>query len=417
MKTELHSSNVKKRHLPIFEWALPVFCILQYYTYGFLSVGLIMIYVLTALCFYADSKWYIYKPIVYFLIYILFNNLIKMLFIQEVSSEYYNTILEKIASFLVLVAVSSRINENQLYKSWTIVAVPVLAGMVFQSFMAYGLQKPVSPIPILPISSEMARTWAASSLRPSSLFPEPAAFIWFMLPLLFLAIKRRKYVFAIIITMAIFLSTSTTGILLSFLLWLAFSVFTAMRRKEKILIMTLVISFVLLLALLNVFTFAKEKLVTTNIEESFRLGYGFRILSTMPKNQWLFGVPYSSVASYITDSGNVPASWYDIRIPYFSFVNSFCQNFIEYGLIGTILYLNLFFALYRRGNKGIRPLLLAAFASIWGESVSFGSGIFMIQFAVMIALDKNKDLSKNYIVLHKEGWSNENCYSYDPLCQ
>jgi len=217
--------------------------------------------------------------------------------------------------------------------------------------------------------------------------------------------------------MAIFLSTSTTGILLSFLLWLAFSVFTAMSRKEKILIMTLVISFVLLLALLSVFTFAKEKLVTTNIEESFRLGYGFRILSTMPKNQWLFGVPYSSVASYITDSGNVPASWYDTRIPYFSFVNSFCQNFIEYGLIGTILYLNLFFALYRCGNKGIRPLLLAAFASIWGESVSFGSGIFMIQFAVMIALDKNKEFSKAYITLHKSRWSHENSYSYDPLCK
>ena len=417
MKTELHSSNVKKRHLPIFEWALPVFCILQYYTYGFLSVGLIMIYVLTALCFYADSKWYIYKPIVYFLIYILFNNLIKMLFIQEVSSEYYNTILEKIASFLVLVAVSSRINENQLYKSWTIVAAPVLAGMVFQSFMAYGLQKPVSPISILPISSEMARQWTISSLRPSSLFSEPSAFVWFMLPLLFLAIKRGKYVFAIIINLAMFLSTSTTGILLSLLLWLAFSVFMPRSRKEKILSIILVIAFVLLLAFLSVFSFSKEKLITTDIGDSFRLGYGFKILSTMPKNQWLFGVPYSSVASYITDSGNVPASWYDIRIPYFSFVNAFCQNFIQYGLIGTILYLNLFFALYRGGDKEIRPLLLVDFLSIWGESVSFGSGLFIVQFAVLIALDKRKGFSKNYIVLHKEGWSNENCYSYDPLCQ
>jgi len=137
----------------------------------------------------------------------------------------------------------------------------------------------------------------------------------------------------------------------------------------------------------------------------------------MPKNQWLFGVPYSSVASYITDSGNVPASWYDIRIPYFSFVNAFCQNFIQYGLIGTILYLNLFFALYRGGDKEIRPLLLVDFLSIWGESVSFGSGLFIVQFSVLIALDKRKGFSKNYIVLHKEGWSNENSYCYDPLCQ
>jgi len=322
---------------------------------------------------------------------------------EGVGSEYYNTILEKLASLLVLVAISSRIDENQLYKSWAIVAVPVLAGLVFQSFMVYVFQKPVSPIPILPISSEMARPWAGSSLRPSSLFSEPSALVWFMLPLLFLAIKRRKYVFAIIITMAMFLSTSTTGILLSLLLWLAFSVFMPMSRKEKILPITLVIAFVLLLAFLSVFSFAKKKLITTDIEESFRLGYGFKIISTMPKNQWLFGVPYSSVASYITDSGNVPASWYDIRIPYFSFVNSFCQNFLEYGLIGAILYLNLFFALYRRGDKRIRPLLLVAFLSIWGESISVGSGLSTIQFAVIIALDKNKDFSKNYIVLHKAG--------------
>jgi len=335
----------------------------------------------------------------------------------EVGSEYYNTILEKVASFLVLVAISSRIDENQLYKSWTIVAVPVLAGMLFQSFMVYVLQKPVSPIPILPISSEMARIWTQSSLRPSSLFSEPAALVWFMLPLLFLAIKRRNYVFAILITMAIFLSTSTTGILLSLLLWLAFSVSMPMRRKERILTIALIVAFVLLFSLLSVFTFAKEKLITTNIESSFRLGYGFRIISTIPKNQWLFGVPYSSVASYITDSGNVPASWYDIRIPYFSFVNAFCQNFIQYGLIGTILYLNLFFALYRGGDKEIRPLLLVEFLSIWGESVSFGSGLFIVQFAVLIALDKRKGFSKNYIVLHKEGWSNENSYCYDPLCQ
>ncbi len=417
METGLRSSKIEKRHLPVFEWALPVFCILQYYTYGFLSIGLIMIYVLTALCFYTDNKWYIYKPIMYFLIYMLFNSLIKVLFMGEVGSEYYNTILEKVASFLVLVAISSRIDENQLYKSWTIVAVPVLAGMLFQSFMVYVLQKPVSPIPILPISSEMARIWTQSSLRPSSLFSEPAALVWFMLPLLFLAIKRRNYVFAILITMAIFLSTSTTGILLSLLLWLAFSVSMPMRRKERILTIALIVAFVLLFSLLSVFTFAKEKLITTNIESSFRLGYGFRIISTIPKNQWLFGVPYSSVASYITDSGNVPASWYDINIPYFSYVNSFCQNFLEYGLIGTLLYFNLFFALYRRGDKWIRPLLLAAFLSIWGQSLSFGSGIFIIQFGVMIGLDKNKDLSKNYIVLHKEGWSNENSYNYDPLCQ
>ena len=376
-----------------------------------------MIYAVTAWCFYRDSKWYIYKPIMYFMIYLLFNSLIKVIFMQEIGSEYFHSILEKIASFIVIIIISSEIDEDRLYHSWTIVGIPVLAGMLYQSYIVYILRKPVTPIPILPISSEMARIWQNASFRPSSLFSEPAACVWFMIPLMFLAIRRRKYGFAIIITIGIFLSTSTTGILLSLLLWLAFTTSKAMNTKQKVLAIIVVVVFVLALGSLSVFSFAAEKLITTDIESSFRLGYGFKIMSTMPQNQWLFGVPYSSVASYITNSGNVPTSWYDIRIPYFAYVNSFCQNFIEYGLIGTLLYLYLFFALYQHGDKRIRPLLLAAFASIWGQSVTFGSGIYIIQFGVMIALTENKDFSKDYIILHKEKSSFENCCGYNTLCQ
>ncbi len=417
METEVRSLKMKKRHFPIFEWTLPLFCIFQYYSYGFLSVGLIMVYAVTAWCFYRDSKWYIYKPIVYFMIYLLFNSLIKVFFMEEVDSAYYYSILEKMASLIVIIAISSEIDEDQLYTSWTIVGIPVLAGMLYQSFTVYILKKPVSPIAILPISSQMQRIWGYASLRPSSLFSEPAAYVWFMIPLMLLAMRRRKYGFAIIITLGIFLSTSTSGILLSLLLWLAFATSKSMSNKQKVLAIIVVVVFALALGSLSVFTFAAEKLININIESSFRLGYGFRIMATMPQNQWLFGVPYSSVASYITNSGNVPTSWYDIHVSYFAYTNSFCQNFIEYGLIGTLLYLYLFFALYQRGDKRIRPLLLAAFASIWGQSVSFGSGIYIIQFVVIIALTENKDCSKNYIILHKVGSRLENCRGYNTLYQ
>lgn len=377
-----------------------------------------MIYSVTAFCLYRDKKWYIYKPILYFLIYIIVNSLIKALIIKSVDSAYFNSILEKIASLMVIVSISSSgIDENQLYKKWKIVSIPVLVGILYQSFQVYILKNTVSPIAILPISSQMARTWRNESIRPSSLFPEPAAYVWFMLPLMYLAIKRRNYGFAIIITLGIFLSTSTTGILLSLLVWFVFAISNSMSKKQKAFAIVVVAIFVFLISSLSVFNFAKGKIINTDIESSFRLGYGFKIMSTVPRNQWLFGVPYSSVASYIINSRNVPNSWYDISIPYFSYVNSFCQNFIEYGLIGTLLYFYLFFSIYKFKNKSIRPLLFAAFGSIWGQSVSLGTGIFIVQFGVMIALDENKKFSKNFITLYKERLSHENCCGYNSLCQ
>lgn len=390
--------SMNKAPTYLIEVFLPLFIILAQYSYGFLSFGSILMILVAAIYTIKAKSIYLYKPMLIFLIYMVFHDVIKVFFMNNIPSSYFNNLVSNIIFFLIISIVSSSIDEEKLYSVWKVMGVIVLIGIFYHSFLVFGLGQNVIPIRILPVPTGRKYIWNIGYARPRSFFSEPASFVLFIMPLLYMCLKKNKIVFGGIITIAIFLSTSTTGLMLSFVLW-SYQIMRGQSRKNKIIAVTILVTLSFLLVTLPIFETTINKLQQTDIEGNFRLTRGYDIFFNSANEYKVFGVPYTTVGSYLL-SGEVYVSNINPNIPYFDYVNTISQVLIIYGVIGVMLYIAIFYKLFRYGNQELRPFLLVMFLGMFGQSLFFNS-FFIMQFIFLFGLSTNKDNKKLYIKLKK----------------
>lgn len=280
---------------------------------------------------------------VYFLFigYAVFSDICNMLFGHGEISAMLNRILEYVLMFCLMIwACSLPFNEENLFKGWKIAGTIYMLGLLYHVIQLYVLGQTIEPISIIPGVVVRERF---SAVRPSSFFPEPAAFVDAMLPLLFLSLKKQNYKWAAVTTASVIASTSTTGIVLVIVLWVYY-IFRRGKNKHRLFAVAACVLIGYLVFTLDVFSGAVEK-VNKILEGKgtlqSRMLVGFDIVWKMNPLEKLLGTTYHVYSDYVTANIDVFAGSTAVLRYHLEgrlFMNTFSELIFRYGILGLVLF-------------------------------------------------------------------------------
>lgn len=315
----------------------------------------------------------VFRPLAILAIYILIHDFVYLF----VANGNVNAFIMQIVYFGCMMMAINVFDTNKLKGSLNIIAVISMAGLLYQwGIIAAGNSIHPIQIPFLDMGKSRLESL---SIRPSSFFMEPASYVEFMyIPLLFSLIDR-KFIWTGIIIASEFLTTSTTGLLTSFIMLIVY-IFTQ-KVNLRVRLLTLLLGGGMLFALTHVEAFkgSTEKLDNTDVETNIRLSQGPYVVSTMNFDEMFFGVQFSSAYQYCS-AGRAPyVVFYDEEV----FMSTTWKLILIYGIVGLLLYLTFYYKI-AKGNRETVPLVVCLIAVMF--SSGYGLGLSFVYSGIPLLL-------------------------------
>lgn len=347
---QLESKNTRKNH--ILEMLIPFFGVLAPYRIGIIPTSAILLLVIVL--FRNGGKVRIPKlatAYVAFVAYLVVRDILHMFFsVSDPIDVQINRLLEKVILYaLILLVCEGDFDEDALFKWWKVAGVIYGAGMLYHVVQLVVLGEEIHPISIIP-GYDIAHEDVESFSRPTSFFPEPAAYVGAMLPLLFLSLRKRNFLWAAVSAFLIVVSTSTVGIILTAVMWMVFILMEKNSIKTKLLYIAFAVLFTVLFLNLAIFSDALEKLQDVSEGESTwrsRVEGPIQMIKALNWKELPFGTNLVDTASFVRKNiSHFPAD----SIPYIYvtekgltvFLNTYCNLIFRYGIVGLILFLKMF---------------------------------------------------------------------------
>lgn len=304
--------------------------------------------------------------------------IVHSLFIMMYDSMNIGSLVQQIILFIAFYITYPNMDIKKLCGSLNWVAIIAIVGLLFQWLvilrggMVHQLEIPGLTIPKDLLERELA--------RPSSFYGEPAAYVAFMMAPLAISLIKKNYIWTIIIILSVFLTTSTTGIAVTFIM-IAVSLLSQRISKMRIVALVVVgVSMAYSLTHFSIFEGGMDKLENTDIETNIRIAQGPYIVGTMKSHEFIFGTPYETPYHYCL-SGRAPNVIFYRESVYMSTI---WYLILCFGLIGVLLYLNIYFQIAKR-SRLTWPLIACLLATLFTATYRFsGTFIFMVSILMMI---------------------------------
>ncbi len=393
--------NLSKKRIPLLELMIPLTCILSQYYLGGSSIpfGIPVCFVLLCLhiFFNNESRVYVYRPLLFFVGFMLVHDCLRIMVAPLALGQM--SVYTLIA--LIIICSTNNIDEEKLYKVWAILGMIVMLGILYQSVQVYILRIPVKMINLLPFLTTSTEKSTAISLRPCSIFLEPALYCTWITPLLYLALKRKRTAFAIAISLSLLLSTSAIGMLMLFVCWGHAMIFQSGGMKKGIRfigVSFIVVAFAYALLNLGIFSSSLGRLYQLRNEMIYgggssyrRLIAGYKIYGELPTMSKLFGIPYQTLQQMLL-AGDIDYRKYYISTTAmdFGYVNTISRCMIMYGVIGLVIMIWFVYRVWKDMGKEYKELLFLIVISLFTQSTLFNS-IFLLQFSTLLGLSRMKN--------------------------
>lgn len=392
-----------KKRLSIIEIFIPGFYILNQYKIGNVSLGLISMIMVIMWTVFKTHRLSVSSPLLALFAFMLVHDFVKAF----VASPNIFTWIERMIYLLFLSSIIKNVNKDNLYKVWKFVGIIAIIGLFYQSYQVYILEQPVSMIKLIPFGTSESANYLHEYMRPHSFFLEPAAYSTWILPLLYMVMERRKFILAIVISISVMLSTSSTGLIMVGIVWLYFSILNVNEngnRKSGFILVSILIIGIGAFSSLGIFDASLEKITNISLDNtsnSTRLILGFQLFSQTPIEYKLLGIPFGSVEAYLR-SGAVNLGMYGLSLStsYLGFVNAIGNCLLMYGIFGAFFYLRLFYKYFLRADKSLKCYVLLCFLAIFGQSV-FWNSLFVTQMAAILGCMEKPECK--VLVLGKKG--------------
>ena len=367
------------------ELLLAFFPILIAYTIVGLPLGIVLCALVVFILFLKNQKLYLLKknPLSFFLFFMLLHDFIVLCLLKTAQGVFINSVIGQLAYLVAAIEFGNSVNFKKFRGSINWVTLLCMAGMVYHYLLALkGSTFSPLQLPFLPTQDSTNRMfWEVD--RPTSFFMEPQSYVSFMMIPFFLALDEKKILWTATIAITIFMSSSTTGLVEAFLMFILSSILNSGGKKKwlsSIIIIMIGTSLLLLLVKSGLFEQGIKRIEhkSANVEEEIRLVQGPLIVSTMNISDWPLGAPYANAYQYCVDRGLssqvVVYSENDVYIP------TFWMILLRYGIIGLFLYLNMFWYYYKR-SKAIRPFVICYFVVLFTNPDALGGNFcFAILF-------------------------------------
>ncbi len=390
-----------KKFKNVFEFAIPLFPVLAQYKFGFFSGGIILLVICVILELINNQGKISFdkriKYFFYFLIFVISRDIIRCFLGSDPIQTQFNRIIEYTFTFaLVFILCSKELDLDSIYRSWKFFGSIYCIGLIYHVVLIYIFSKAAYPISIFP-GYILRPAESVATLRPTSFFAEPASFSDTMLPLEFMALKRKDIKIAAIVTAFILLSTSSVGIILSVILWILFLLEKNIDIKIKI--FTIVIAFALsyLFIKIDVFRSSFDKLINVANGGSTvhsRITGSFDVVKSLDPLSLVFGTNYNEVNNYIAQNiGRFPLgseavkSWSSVGV----FLNTISRTIFMYGIVGLLIFLLPFVQLLKKPNYLAKHYVIIILVATFVQSLLLNPYYFMV---VILVLSFDKSVAK-----------------------
>ena len=288
-------------------------------------------------------------------------------------------IITQILYFGAIFILSPKLILTKIRGALNWVAIISIAGLIYQySFILRGDGIHPLEIPGFEMAEERLDTLL---MRPSAFFMEPSAFVSFMICPLALALIEKKWLWAFILILSIFLTTSTTGIALSFIM-LGMTVLNQKNIKGTFFIIAIGLILFYSLTHFEIFEVGIDKIENTDTETNVRLTQGKNIVKTMRPEEYLFGVPYSTPYNYCKSGRMTDVIYYGESV----FMPTLWELLLLYGLVGLLLYANVYLKIVRR-NRIVLPFVICVI-SMWFSGGYGIQGLFAFSTIFLLVLSR-----------------------------
>ena len=341
---------------------LPIAFLLVQYGYGFGNPMLTYCLLFSGYCVFKYSEFPTFRPLsVYTLWYVAVLLGTVFVFGHVADRPYLMHLIQILVSGFCVTIIAKHLDIESLYRCWKIVSLFVCVAVAYQFFQIFVLHQYVQPIRLMPVSSEslmLNENWTEHHYRPVAFFTEPSMVVSYLVPVLLFAQQKKDFFVSIILSVAILLSGSTSGIVALGIMW-GLSIFSyRLKKSSKILIILLFL--VSVVAFLNL-PYFRDSLDKISFELSgdssnmaVRVLRGWWIYGVLDTRSQLFGISDYDIASFVYQNAS-EFTWQTGYEDNF-FLNAAQLLFIRTGLIGGILYLWMLIRLWITTNKIVKKV-------------------------------------------------------------
>ena len=400
------TSYLQLNNIGFLEIMVALYPILLGYAYGPINGNLLFILLIVFLSIERRKKKINFIWLKILILYIAIHE-IMLMFIIPVQSYFINNTFSIIVISLCIMPIARTINFNKFIGAWNLISIISIIGLLYQVMivMAGGSVSPIK-LPFMPDMSSDSRLYE-EVVRPTSFFWEPAALVTFLMITLYISLIQKKYIWSIIIMTSMFLSTSSTGILMSFVMLIVYVLTQKNSLKTRICVIFAGVGLLGVLLTSSFFSAGRDKINSTNPENNARLINGVLLFEGLSKSDIILGIDAANVDDYYKKHGNGFYLGKDR-----AFIPSFWLMLAKYGVPGLFLFIGLYISLLKK-DKSLLPYVCVILVSTFFQGVSFGNGIFAYQLIFIYSyINRNKLFNKIKVI--KE---DESIHTNYPICK
>lgn len=387
------------------EFFMALYPILAGYSYGSFHLAFGFLFILDVLIFFSGNlRLMRCLPLTLLFVYVIFHYFLWSLVLPSVPSYYINSFIATIIYAISVFVIAPQLDYGRFKSAINVVAIICMLGMIYHVALL-SMGHSVSPIklPFFPDMAQNTRLYQVVE-RPTSFFWEPQSYASFMLVPLFFALNDRKLVYAFIIAALMMVSTSTTGLILSILMFLLALASNRNKWSTRILIVAFIMALGYFLFYSTYTIAGLEKFQNTELEESNRIYNGVLIVKELDAIDLIFGIPFANVQDAY-EAGYLGSSLLVYRDGNL-FLSAIWLALVEYGIIGLVLFLLPYFWIFKK-DETIFPYLACIVVGHFSNPDFIGAA-YVFQIITMLVLinkfEKNKKIS------------HENSNSYISVC-
>lgn len=390
-----NSLNKRKFSVAESRWSLllPFAFLLVQYGYGIGNIMLTYCILFTGFCVIKYTEFPVFRPLsIYTLWYVGVLLCTVLVFGHVASGPFWFRLFRILISGYCVTIIAKHLDKEALYKCWKVLGLIVCAVVVYQFFEIFVLNQLVLPVRLLPVrSAELMRNenWTTLSNRPVAFFTEPAMVVAFLTPVLLFAQQKKEWLVTIIVSIAILLSGSTSGIIALAVIWgvslvsLRFSVF------YKIFVVLLLIVGVYAFQNLSFFSGSLEKINFELSGESANMDVrtlrGWWIFGALDTRSKLLGISDYNISAYVYGNSNVWNFTWQTGYEENFYLNTAQRILIQTGIVGAVLYIWMLIKMWLVTSKAVRPYLVVVIVSMFFASNFFNNGMFVMQYIVLLS--------------------------------
>lgn len=197
------------------------------------------------------------------------------------------------------------------------------------------------------IENNIGRIKDGFFFRPKSIFIEPAYYCLYCTPWLSIAIFRKKLWFlVIVVTISMILSTSTTGLVISVVIWLFYFIFNLNNPSKNLKVIAIVffvaivaINYIDMSGFLTSFFDKKREISELSQTSSLtlRVVRGWECLKNLDILHCFFGCGYGNIHAYFFEKGI--KTIYDYSNSKLDYMSGFFSVLCSIGFVGFVTYI------------------------------------------------------------------------------